>query len=196
MQVKVLAALVAIAGTLAACGHVPVSGLYQLSKIDMKTTDLQVLRVAVQVPSALRPSVQGITMVLKLAKTPKHPEVVETFVLKPIPRAPVPRELASYRKSDHTYYIYRIPSQDLPRFERVRALQAGVSGGGKRRGDLSISTTLCRTPQANLTSARISTFVKTSETGRYIPFMLEADLLAEAGAKRLEDISKRCEGGY
>lgn len=183
----------AIASALVACGHVPVSGLYQLSKIDMKTTDLQVLRIAVQVPSALRPGVQGVTMVLKLAKTPRQPEVVETFVLKPILGASVSEDLARYRKSDRTFYIYRIPSHDLPRFERIRALQAGVSGGGKRRGGLSISTSLCRTSQADPTSARVSTFLKTSETGRYIPFMLEADLLAEAGAQRLEDIAQRCE---
>ncbi len=58
--VRVLASAAAL--TLAGCSSVPLTSIPRLARIDAKTTDLSMLRVAVQLPKVLRPRSGGVKL--------------------------------------------------------------------------------------------------------------------------------------
>ena len=64
MRIASPACLLLLAGLLAGCGHVPLTSLPKLAKIDVKTTDLAQLRAGINLPADIRPLPGGVTMTI------------------------------------------------------------------------------------------------------------------------------------
>lgn len=168
--------------TLGGCGHVPVTSMYKLSKVDIKTTDIEKLQVAVQIPEAVEVRDEGVTMVMSLKKTDKLPTLYERFELEAVSSANDSPVLAKHQKDYRKILIYRIARSDIRRFNRFRTIQAGGEAEKKREGQVSIKTALCRTTGLKRSDIKLSTFLRTSETKEYVPLVLNVKL-AEAYPK-------------
>jgi len=181
-----------LSSVLSGCGHTPVTSLYKLSKVNSKTTKLEKLRVAVQIPREFAISDKGVVLVATLQATDSQPTEVEIFELQRLPMARGSAELEKYAASGTHFYRYRIAPQDVQRFEKLRTLQGGRDKKSKRRGSISVAANICRSHKADTESIPISTFLKTSETKVYVPLTLDVDLLEELTDSNLDRVAPLC----
>ncbi|MFK8033628.1 MAG: hypothetical protein AB8B94_05725 [Hyphomicrobiales bacterium] len=178
-----LSVLAFIAFTLGGCGHIPITSMYKLSKVDVNTTDIEKLRVAVQIPTAVEVRDEGVTMIMSLAKTDKLPKLYERFELENLRQKIRNPVLVKHQKAGKKILIYRLAKTDIRRFNRFRKIQSGGGNGENREGQLSISTALCRSTDIERSDIRLSTFLKTLETKEFVPLVLNVKL-AEAYPKK------------
>jgi hypothetical protein len=68
---------------LAACGHMPVTSMVKLARVDFQTTDPEKLRVAVRLPNALRARAEG-TVLRVAVRVGKDAEEARDFALREI----------------------------------------------------------------------------------------------------------------
>lgn len=157
---------------LAGCGHVPVTSLLRLAKIDFASTDPAQLRVAVKLPETLRPLPRSLVLRITVRKNSGQ-ELKEGFVLE---ESLAPAEALPLRSELETgthIAVYQISAAELPRLMafRTTALAQGGSGGG-----LAIQPEACRTGVLPLGPLLISTYLRTVETGGYVPLTRAIDL--------------------
>ena len=76
--------LLVIASMVVGCGHVPVTSLPKLSRLDMMTLDARQLRVAVDMPDGLRVQRDSAIIITGLKESPDGPAVEERFVLEEV----------------------------------------------------------------------------------------------------------------
>lgn len=174
--------------TLGGCGHVPVSSMYKLSKVDIKTTDIERLQVAVQIPKAVKIRDEGVTMTMSLERTDKLPKLYERFKLEQTSNSTTNTVLAKHRRVDQKVLTYRIARTDIKRFNRFRKIQAGEGPEGKRKGQMTVTTAMCRKLDLKRNEIKLSTFLRTSETKEFVPLVLDVNL-AEAYPK--EEFTKQ-----
>src|ERR1700749_4838657 len=100
-------ALLALCLLLSGCGHVPLTSLVKLARIDFQNTDPAQLRVAVELPLVLRPLPRGITLriTVKAGRSQDSQDEVRDFMLGELP---APAELAREVGSDKRVYAYRL----------------------------------------------------------------------------------------
>lgn len=177
---------------LSACGHTPVTSLYHLNKINSQTTKLSALRVAVQVPDQFKPGEKGVTLSAMLEKTPTEKAVLEAFKLERFLLPAGSSELDAYRSKTKRIYVFKIRSSDIARFERFRLLQSGKATGKKRSGSIAIAAHVCRRSERVFKKIVISTFLKTSETKKFVPLNLNVDLKKETGELDIDQLAPRC----
>lgn len=185
--VRVLASAAAL--VLAGCSSVPLTSIPPLARIDAKTTDLSMLRVAVQLPDALRPRSGGVKLdvVTKLAG---EAETKASFAMMELSDArdraglPAPPQGAST-------YAYRLSPSDAVRFETLRAsmIEQGKQG---RRGSMGLGVAareFCRANAAPQAPQLATIYLMTSETKSFVPVVRDFDLLSDpAMAGGLESI--------
>ncbi len=172
---------------LAGCMSVPLSSLVELSRIDFATTDLDVMRVAVRLPGAIRPRAGGVKMEA-VRKIGDGEEETTTFLLvpatEPVDRAGPPND----GREGFATYVYRLAPADMKRFEALRAdLMANKTAGKRVSLGLGIATTeFCRIRRVPDGPLPTTTYLLTSETARYIVLTNDYDLRKdEAVAKEL-----------
>jgi hypothetical protein len=164
---------------LAGCSSVPLTSIPPLSRIDAKTTDLSMLRVAVQLPDALRPRSGGVKLdvVTKLAG---EPEAKTSFAMMEMNEArgraglPAPPQGAST-------YAYRLSPTDAARFEALRASMIEQGKQGKR-GSMGLGVAareFCRANAAPQASLSVTIYLMTSETKSFVPVVKDFDLLGD-----------------
>lgn len=170
------ACLALAAFALGGCGHVPVTSMYKLSKVDTRTTDIEKLQVAVQIPKAVNVREKGVTMVMSLKKTDNLPKLYERFELEGVVGKIDNAVLMKFQKDDRKILIYQIARADIKRLNRFRKIQAGENPDKKREGQISIRTALCRKTDLKRDDIKLSTFLKTSETKKFIPLVLNVKL--------------------
>lgn len=167
---------------LVGCGLPPLESIYKLRNVDIFTTDVEKLRVAVQMSDKFVVQWRHVQMVTSLEKTAEQPALIETFILQPVEEQ---RELAPldiYRKKGRSIFAFRLAPEDIPRFNAFRLAQN--VDGEKRKGSLSIGTEMCRKQNAPLSDVIVSTFIKVAEVGEFIPLTLDIDLAQELGPKK------------
>ncbi|MEP0519207.1 MAG: hypothetical protein ABJO09_13610 [Hyphomicrobiales bacterium] len=162
--------------TLGGCGHVPVSSMYKLSKVDIETTDVEKLQVAVQIPNAVKVRDEGVTMTMSLRRTDKLPKLYERFKLEQTSSNTTNTVLAKHRKADQKILVYRIARTDIKRLNRFRKIQAGAGDEGKRKGQMTVTTAVCRKVDLKRGEIKLSTFLRTSETKEFVPLVLDVNL--------------------
>jgi hypothetical protein len=167
-------ALVA-AAVLAGCGHMPVTSMVKLAQIDFQTTDPEKLRVAVKLPRALKPRAEGT--VLRIAvKLASGEEEARDFTLAVATDDEV-AVLAAESDARSEMFAFAIAKNDVAqlRIFRTALLQRKKSGSG---GSLTISVRpdVCRNEQLPRGSLLFTTYLKTAETGSYVPLARDVDL--------------------
>jgi hypothetical protein len=168
---KALIAIIFALG-LSACGP-SLSGLYKLSQIDFKTTDVAQLRFAVQLPKHVLARLQHVELEMRLSATDTQLETGELFFLKPVQSALEQTALQQYQRPDAAIRIYRIGEEDIARFNLVRS--ARDNDGASRNGSMTLRTQLCRDAEAPAETVLVSSFLMAAETGEFVPLMLNFD---------------------
>lgn len=185
--VRVLVSAAAL--MLAGCSAVPLTSIPPLARIDAKTTDLSMLRVAVQLPDAWRPRSGGVQLDV-VTKMAGEAETKTSFAMMEISEARDRAGLPAPAQGSSTY-AYRLSPNDAARFEALRASMIEQGKKGKR-GSLGLGVAareFCRANAAPQTSLPVTIYLMTSETRSFVPVVQDLDLLGDpAMAGGLESI--------
>lgn len=171
------------------CAGIPLASMVKLRNVEPQTTDVSMIRVAVKIPMSIVPSGKGVYVLMKLEKTARMPELREVFILEALPLAQFAHELVHYRHPDYKLLAYRIPAKDVELFEHIRGLKD--ADGVRRHGQMRVRTQFCRvgalkTEQGGKPAAMLtSVFLKTAETKKYVPIVVDKDLNALLGDEAL-----------
>lgn len=165
-----------LCGLLAGCGHVPLTSLPKLSKIDIRTTDLTQLRAGISLPTDIRPLPGGVTMTLvALPKDGGRHErkVVLEEVRDPAELAKLPTMAAPGRR----FTLFRLSQTDAARLASFREeMFAGPQNSGNR-GSLALGADkACRLGELSGKPIAMTGYLRTSETQDYVVLMRDFDL--------------------
>jgi len=175
--VRVLASAAALA--LAGCSSVPLTSIPRLARIDAKTTDLSMLRVAVQLPEVLRPRSGGVkldvvTKVVGEAETRTSFAMMEMSEARDRAGLPAPPEGSAI-------HAYRLSPGDAARFEALRAAMFEQGRQGKR-GSMGLGVAakeFCRANAAPQAALPVTIYLMTSETKSFVPVVSDFDMLSD-----------------
>lgn len=186
--VRVLVSAAAL--MLAGCSAVPLTSIPSLARIDAKTTDLSMLRVAVQLPDAWRPRSGGVRLDV-VTKVAGEAETKTNFAMMEISEARDRAGLPAPAQGSSTY-AYRLSPNDAARFEALRASMIEQGKKGKR-GSMGLGVAareFCRANAAPQTSLPVTIYLMTSETRSFVPVVRDLDLLGDpamaGGLKSIE----------
>jgi hypothetical protein len=94
---------------LAGCGHMPVTSMVKLARVDFETSDPAQLRAAIKLPKSLRPRPNGVSLRIAV-RVGRAREESRDFVLSELP---APSELAREAGTNSHVFAYRIDEADL-----------------------------------------------------------------------------------
>lgn len=164
------------AGLAGACGHVPLTSLPKLSRIDIRSTSLTDLRAALSLPAGIRPLPGGVTMTItvKPQEGGRHERKV---VLEEVRDATELAALPVMISPGRRLTVFRLSASDAARlgaFREERLLGAGQSGN---RGTLALGADkACRTGDLGNGPIPMTSYLKTSETQDYVVVTRDLDL--------------------
>lgn len=163
---------------LTACGHMPVTSMVKLARIDFTTVDPAELRVAVKLPQNVRPQRDGVR--LRIAVKTGGAEQAEEFVLRDVNDLGELMALRAEVEAGTAVYAFRLAPDDLARVRafRAAALQRRSAGGGGSL-TLGVSAQGCRIAAVADKPIYLTTYLKTAPGAGYIPLMRDVDLRAE-----------------
>lgn len=158
---------------LTGCGHVPVTSMVKLARIDFQTTDPARLRVAVRVPRALKPRAEGTVLRIAVGLA-NGSEESRDFALREVNET---AELADEVEQGSEIATFAIAEKEIVDVRMFRAAliqqQKGKSGGGIK---ISIRPDACRLEPLPAGPVVFTTYLKTAETGTYVPLARDVDL--------------------
>ncbi len=181
------------AAALSACTSIPVSSMYQLSKVDFMTMDLNRLRVAVVLPSTIKPRATGVVMDIKY-RSGEEPEKTEKVILVPATTAADQVGLPSDMAAGNRVYAYRLGTPDVAKLEDIRN-RARQAKAEKKKGSLSMGIAakeFCKTAPLGSGAVYSTTYVATSEIGEYIVLTKDIDLRSDAAISASLDHMPDC----
>ncbi|MBI5319582.1 hypothetical protein [Bradyrhizobium sp.] len=182
-----LRACVALA--LAGCGHMPVTSMVKLARVDFETSDPAQLRAAIKLPRALRPRPNGVSLRIAV-RVGRAPEEARDFVLRELP---APSELAREAGADSHVFAYRIDEADLPRLTAFRTeLIAKKSSGERGSISISVQPQACRASELPDGPVHLTSYLRTAETGAYVTLARDVDLRTLAPEHAIVDKIPRC----
>ncbi len=181
MRVVSLAGLL-LASLAAGCGHVPLTSLPKLSKIDIRTTELSQLRAGISLPADIRPLPGGVTLtIVALSKDGGRHE--RKAVLEEVRDAVELASLPVLAAPGRRFTLFKLSPADAGRLGAFREeMFAGPRNEGNR-GSLSLGADkACRTAEPSATPITMTGYLRTSETQDYVLLMRDFDLTAAARA--------------
>jgi hypothetical protein len=172
------------------CGHVPVTSLVKLARIDFETSDPAQLRAAVKLPVMLRPMPRGV--VLRIAvKAGRSEQETRDFMLRELPE---PAELASEVSSEARVYAYRLDDVDVVRLTAFRSELLARKRAGQGGGiSISVLPRACKTAELPDGPIYFTTYLRTAETVAYVTLARDVDLRSLVPARVIADEIPRCE---
>jgi hypothetical protein len=165
-----------LCGLLGGCGHVPLTSLPQLSKIDMKNTDLAELRAGISLPADIRTLPGGVTMTLgALPKDGGRHE--RKVVLEEVRDAVELAKLPAMASPGRRFTVFRLSRADAARLGAFRQeMFAGPQNSGNR-GSLTLGADkACRLGELSGKPITMTGYLKTSETQDYVLLLRDFDL--------------------
>lgn len=183
----VLSACFALA--LAGCGHMPVTSMVKLARVDFETSDPAQLRAAIKLPRSLRPLPNGMRLLIAV-RVGRAPEEAREFVLRELIS---PGELLREATADSQIYAYRIDDADLPRLAAFRSELIAKKNSGQR-GSISISVQpkACKSADPPDGPVHFTTWLRTAETGHYVTLTRDVDLRSLGQGRDVIDEMPRC----
>lgn len=185
LRVLVLLATLALPG----CGAIPLGSLVQLSRINFDTTDLAALRSALRLPDGLRPRPGGVKLEV-LVKVSGEPDRTTTFLLTEKRDAADISRLPEARRPGFSTYVYALSAEDVGRLEVIRSTLFKYRQDGKSASlGLGVATKeFCIEKAFSAGPLLSTTYLLTSETGRYVIVTKDLDLRKEPATA--EEISR------
>lgn len=180
----------------AGCGHVPVQTVWKLRSFDPMTTDPARLRAAVAMPAEAFPAKGGAKLTMR--QTRKDGSEVEAVEI-PLEEVSLVTEtgLGAVRaKAGQVVRAYRIVPSEIVRLveARARAKERAAEQPGAFTGTLGVGIDGCRVEGAPPPKEfRVSTWMKSAETGDYVTLLDDVDLVKLVGAEKLAAEAKVCE---
>ncbi|MGQ0685992.1 hypothetical protein [Bradyrhizobium sp.] len=179
----------AVSATLACCGHVPVTSMVKLARVDFETSDPAQLRAAIKLPRSLRARPNGVALRITV-RVERTPEQARDFVLRELSAPP---ELAREADAHSHVFAYRIDEADLPGFTAFRAeLIAKKSSGQHGSVSISIQPQACKTGELPEGPIYLTTYLRTAETGDYVALARDLDLRTISPDHAIVDRIPRC----
>lgn len=159
-----------------ACGHVPLTSLPKLSRIDIRSTSLADLRAGLSLPADIRPLPGGVTMTIVVEPKEggrRERKVALEEVRDAVELAALPVMVSPGRRLT----VFRLSAKDAARlgaFREERLLGAGQNGN---RGSLSLGADkACRLGDLSSKPIPMTSYLKTSETQDYVVVTRDLDL--------------------
>jgi hypothetical protein len=162
----------------AGCASIPLSSIPALSRIDFQTTDFSRLRVAVQLPVAIRARADGVRMVATV-RIDREPSREETLLL--VESSPGPEAPPAARAGVHGR-VFSLRVADIARLNAIRAEILAKKADG-RRGSIGVgieAREFCRDSEIGSGPISMSTFLQTSENPGFVPLLRDYDLRSDA----------------
>lgn len=170
-----LALLLSVAG----CAHVPPSSLAQLSRLDLMTSDLKVMRAAVRAPAALAPLPRGAKLVLTYWRDGEEKKNVSAVLVEDTDPEAL-GNLAPEVTPGMRITVFRIPETERARLEITRAAvvaaRAGTQDGRRAHVTLSVSVEGCAREPLPEGPVLLTTYLKATADGDFIPLVRDLDL--------------------
>lgn len=176
--VRVLASAAAL--MLAGCSSVPLTSIPRLARIDAKTTDLSMLRVAVQLPEVLQPRSGGVKLDV-VTKVAGEAEAKTSFSMMEMSEARDRADLPPPPPLGSATHAYRLSPADAARFEALRAAMVEQGRQG-RRGSMGLGVAakeFCRANAAPQSALPVTIYLMTSETKSFVAVVKDFDLLSD-----------------
>lgn len=171
LRSKALIGLVFLA--CAACGHMPVTSMVKLARIDFQATDPERLRVAVKFPEMLKARAEG-TVLRITVRLANGAEESRDFSLREVDER---HALAAEGEAVTEIVTFALAARDVAELRLFRAAliqkQKGGSGGAIT---IAVRPDACRTAALPSGPVVFSTWLKTAETGGYVPLARDVDL--------------------
>ncbi len=167
-------ALLSLLG-LSACGHVPLSSLPALMKIDATTTDLAQLRVTLILPETVMPQPEGVRLTLAVEAQGFHEtgEFALTEDLSPQDRA----QVAARTKAQGRLMVFRLSDNAVQAVNSFRADMAARAPDAGRKLKVGIAADrLCLLPGGLQGAVLATVFLRTQETRDYVLLLDGVDL--------------------
>jgi len=170
-----------LGAALSGCGHMPVTSMLKLARVDFANTDPAQLRAAVKLPRLIQPQPQGMALRIGV-KLAGGQEEFEDFVLREVSE---PKDvLALHRELDADTHVfaYRLDPSEVARLtafrDALKKKQAISGGSGGSGGSLTIAIRpqACRSGDLSGRPVMVTTYVRTAETGGYVPLTRDVDL--------------------
>jgi len=170
--------LLAIAFLLAGCGHMPVTSMIRLARADLAATDPAQLRAAVKLPRVLKLKPAGVALRIGVKLT-NGEEDTQDFVLREVSDPADVVALHAELEPNTQIFAYRLDPAEASRLAAFRdALKKKQEASGRRGGNLTITVRpdACRAGDLPDRPVYITTYLKTAETGGYVPVARDVDL--------------------
>jgi hypothetical protein len=162
-----LAAWLACAITLTGgCGHMPVTSMVKLARVDFAGTE----------PGLLRAAVKLLRIGVRLASG--HEEF-QDFLLRETTDAGEMQSLKDEAGADAHVFAFRLDAAEAQRLAAFRdGLKKKQAESGRSGGALTIAVRpdACRTGELPSGPLRVTTYLRTAETGGYVPLARDLDL--------------------
>ncbi|WP_186417077.1 hypothetical protein [Bosea sp. CS1GBMeth4] len=162
---------------LAGCGHVPLSSLPKLSKIDVRTTDLTQLRAGISLPADIRPLPGGVTMTI-VAMPRDGGRHERKVVLEEVRDAVELAKLPALVSPGRRFTLFRLGAADAARLGAFREeMFAGPQNSGNRGSFALGADKACRLGELSGKPITMTGYLRTSETQDYVLLMRDFDLV-------------------
>lgn len=171
---------------LAACGHMPLTSMVKLARVDFTATDPGGLRAAVKLPSAIRPQRDQVRLRLTV-RLASGKEDTQDFRLTEI-SDPADITLLREEIAGTHLFAYRLEPAESARLTAFRdSLKRQQAASGGRGGALTISIApeVCRSGELPPGGVLFTTYLRTAETGGYVVLARDVDLRSVARGRDL-----------
>lgn len=170
-----------LAGLLAGCGHVPLTSLPKLSKVDIRTTRLAELRAGVSLPANIRPLPGGIAMTI-VALPQDGGRHERKVVLEEVRDASELAKLPVVATPGRRFAVFRLSDGDAARVSAFRdEMFVGPQNSGNRGSLALMADKACRLGDLSGKPIPMTSYLKTSETQDYVLLTRDVDLREAVG---------------
>jgi hypothetical protein len=176
---------------LAGCAAMPISSMWALRKLELETTDFRSWRAALKSPTFVRTTTATLKVDLVMAEGVNRGE---SFALIEATDSLAALRMVTEAGPGEQLGVYRLSDTDVAKLERIRAdvLTAKAKSNEKGKLGIGVSAQGCSSGLVPSGPVKLSTYLKTSETQRFVPLLEDVDLLKFGKAKTAADIFKPC----
>lgn len=160
---------------LAACGHVPLMSMVTLAGVDFATTDPALLRAAIKLPQVIEPRPNGATLRVAV-KLADGRDLAQDFKLSETADERDVLVLHAELDPGMRVFAYRIEPSELERLKVFRRTVLAQKHEQKVGLEISIKPEACRGGALPPGPLLMTTYIKTSETNRYVTLARDVDL--------------------
>lgn len=179
----------AVACLVAACSHVPLTTMVKLSRFDLLKTAPEGLRIAVKYPDSIQIPENGARMRLTVKdKSSGEVRLREDLAFVRVDARDEKVELASELQTGWRVEVYRLPENKVAAFKSFQAYLVSMSDADREKveGSMDLSVDACLVAPTRPDRIVVSTFLKASEFGGFVPLLRDADLDALMAAEGLD----------